>query len=69
MFKKVLLSILTVFITTFGYSQSSKSKISIKNDKWEKGGFFEGYTPQQEILEKRSRTTKHFRNADGSVTA
>lgn len=37
--------------------------------RWSKGGLFEGFTPQQEIKEKRTRSSKHFYNADGSITA
>lgn len=43
--------------------------ISKADQRWQKGGVFEGYAPSQEILEKRSRTTKHFSNANGSSTA
>ena len=37
--------------------------------RWDKMGIFGDYTPDQEILEKRSRTTKHFLNGDGTATA
>lgn len=43
--------------------------ISKADQRWQKGGVFEGYAPGQELLEKRSRTTKHFSNANGSSTA
>lgn len=43
--------------------------ISKTDQKWQKGGVFEGYAPNQEILEKRNATTKHFRNENGSFTA
>ncbi|OJV54815.1 MAG: hypothetical protein BGO31_15820 [Bacteroidetes bacterium 43-16] len=39
------------------------------DQKWQKGGVFEGYSPEQEVLSKRSRTTKHFSNQDGTGTA
>lgn len=52
------------------YAQKNPNgKMSVKNEKWQKGGLFEGYSPNQEILEKRSRTTKQFRNPDGSITS
>lgn len=37
--------------------------------RWAKGGLFDGFTPQQEIKEKRTRNSKHFYNSDGSITA
>lgn len=43
--------------------------ISKADHRWQKGGVFEGYSPNQEALEKRNSTTKHFRNANGSFTA
>lgn len=52
------------------YAQKTPTgRLSVKSEKWQKGGLFEGYSPSQEILEKRSRTTKQFRNANGSVTS
>lgn len=39
------------------------------DEKWEKDGIFEGYVQQQEIIEKRSKNTKHFKNVDGTFTA
>lgn len=38
------------------------------DEKWGKGGIFEGYTQQQEIIEKRSKNAKHFKNTDGTFT-
>lgn len=35
--------------------------------KWEKGGIYEGFSPKDEILEKRSQNTKHFRKDKGEV--
>lgn len=37
-------------------------------DLWSKGGRFEGFRPEQEVVEKRTRSAKHFKNADGSFT-
>lgn len=46
------------------------AEISTEQDtQWQKGGLFEGFSPQQELIEKRSKNVKHFRNQDGSVTA
>lgn len=42
--------------------------VSQTNSAWGRGGAFEGFTPEQEIKENRSRNSKHFRNADGSIT-
>ena len=39
------------------------------DSRWEKGGLFEGFSPNREIKEKRTRNSKHFYNADGSITA
>ena len=39
-----------------------------KDSPWAKGGLFEGFKPEQEIRSQRSRNSKHFQNADGSVT-
>ena len=36
---------------------------------FQKGGVFYGFDPSQELVEKRSEKAKHFRNADGSITA
>lgn len=55
-------------VTTNSWAQNM-AKVSIKNEKWEKGGVYQGYSPSQEILEKRSKTTKHFKNGDGTFTA
>ena len=35
--------------------------------KWQKGGIYEGFSPKDEILEKRSQNTKHFRKDKGEV--
>lgn len=51
-----------------GYSQEASNKAA-NPEKWSKGGLYEGYSPSQEILSKRSRTTKHFKNPDGTFTA
>lgn len=50
-------------------AQTGGEKMSVKNEKWQKGGLFEGYSPSQEILGKRSRTTKQFLNQNGSITS
>lgn len=38
------------------------------DETWGKGGTFEGYTQQQEIIEKRTKNAKHFKNTDGTFT-
>ncbi len=42
---------------------------SVLDKNWKGDGRFAKYTPGQEILSKRDGNSKHFRNADGSVTA
>ncbi|NLA24559.1 MAG: hypothetical protein GX879_06295, partial [Bacteroidales bacterium] len=56
--------------------EAEKQKISFYdkqkstlNEKWERGGIFEGYTPEQEIISKRTQGGKYFQNPDGSTTA
>jgi hypothetical protein len=44
-------------------------KKSVFDERWQQGGIYEGFTPEQEIIDKRSRNTKHFRNSDGTITA
>lgn len=48
--------------------QGDGAKLSIAKQAWEKDGFFEGYSPEQEIIQKRTATSKHFLNANGSYT-
>ncbi|RYD95004.1 MAG: T9SS type A sorting domain-containing protein [Sphingobacteriales bacterium] len=52
-----------------GVKTESLGQRSKFDQRWQKGGVFEGYSPDQEVLEKRSRTTKHFGNQNGSGTA
>jgi len=58
---------------SFAFSANAQdgngARTSKAGSQWEKGGLFEGYNPQQEVLEKRSQNSKHFRNANGTVTA
>ena len=42
------------------------SKITDK--RFEKGGIFEGFTPEKEVLSKRNLTSKTFKNDNGSFT-
>jgi len=37
--------------------------------KWEKNGLFGGFSPQDEILSKRTQNTKHFRKENGDIVA
>ncbi|HQP16927.1 MAG TPA: hypothetical protein PLB59_13275, partial [Bacteroidales bacterium] len=68
----LLLGFLLAFsIHGFGQNNDKNTPLgqrSVADEKWQKGGIFEGYTPGQEILEKRTRNTKHFNNPDGSIT-
>jgi len=50
------------------HAQNNLKPISALNQiKWEKGGIYEGFSPKDEILEKRSQNTKHFRKDKGEV--
>jgi hypothetical protein len=42
---------------------------SLVGKNWEKGGIFDGYTPEEESLEYRTGISKTFRNPDGTQTA
>ncbi|HOY31926.1 MAG TPA: T9SS type A sorting domain-containing protein [Bacteroidales bacterium] len=42
---------------------------SVAGRKWQKGGIYEKYAPEQELLDKRTRVAKHFDNGDGSYSA
>lgn len=50
-------------------AQTSGAKISKADSNWLKQGIYGGYQPSDEILTKRSSSTKHFMNADGTETA
>lgn len=65
-----LLSILLIASTgAFSQKNNAQAKISIQDVKWQKGGIYEGFVPSQEVLEKRTNISKHFKNEDGSLTA
>src|SRR5215217_3540154 len=49
-------------------ANAQKSRISVVNEKWKNGNTFAGFKPEQEVLERRNRNAKHFRNADGTFT-
>lgn len=44
------------------------SKISTADSNWSTTGIYSGYQPSNEILKKRTSNSKHFLNANGSVT-
>ena len=48
-------------------NEKAVGKISVINKNWQQNGIFEGKTPQQEILDKRSEYTKKFQRNDGQV--
>ncbi|MDD4576624.1 MAG: hypothetical protein PHI36_09375, partial [Bacteroidales bacterium] len=51
-------------------AQNNIKQISALNQiKWEKGGIYEGFSPKDEILEKRTQNTKHFRKDNGDFVA
>jgi|GEM_PF-1696827 len=41
---------------------------STNSEKWTANGTFYGFKPEQEVLERRNRNAKHFRNANGTFT-
>ena len=43
-------------------------KTSVMDKRWQEGGAFAGYSPQDEVLERRTKYAKHFRNPDGTFT-
>lgn len=51
------------------YSQSQQLKVGSVESSPAIGFNFKGYTPEQEIIQKRTKYSKHFINPDGSVTA
>ncbi len=62
--------LLLLGLMSFGvYAQKVPGRVSQLNEKWQKGGVYEGYKPEQEDLSKRTKNSKHFRNANGSYTA
>jgi len=68
-FNFLLSTLLFASIGTFAQNKSSEAKVSIQDEKWQKGGLYEGFVPSQEILEKRTSISKHFKNANGTHTA
>ncbi|MBL4656942.1 MAG: hypothetical protein JKX73_03000, partial [Flavobacteriales bacterium] len=50
------------------YSETSDKEILSPLD-WGEGGLFEKYSADKEISDRRDQFAKHFRNADGTVTA
>ena len=53
----------------FSQKNNAGARISVQDEKWQKGGLYEGFVPSQEILEKRTSISKHFKNANGTHTA
>ncbi len=66
--KKNLFLLIAFFTTLCAFSQTVKEKRSVISEEWRAGGTFEGFKPEQEVLEKRNKNAKHFKNADGSFT-
>jgi len=44
-------------------------EISKNDEKWQKGGIYEGFTPEQEIIERRTKIAKHFQLSNGEYAA
>ncbi len=55
--------------TSDQYMEKSLGQRSVADKKWQKGGIFEGYSPEQEDISLRTQNSKKFRNYDGSITA
>lgn len=49
--------------------QKPLGRRSIPDEKWQKDGIFEGRTPDEELLQNRTRVSKTFDNEDGTRTA
>lgn len=65
-----LLSMFLIASTgAFSQKNNGEAKVSVQDAKWQKGGPYEGFVPSQEVLEKRTSISKHFKNANGSLTA
>lgn len=62
--------LLLLGLMSFGaHAQKVPGRVSQADEKWQKGGVYEGFKPAQEDLSKRTKNSKHFRNANGSYTA
>lgn len=64
----LFLALASLGIAEKGYAQEASNRVA-QPEKWSKGGLYDGFNPSQELLDKRSRTTKHFKNSNGSITA
>jgi hypothetical protein len=64
------LFVLFAGIMSFGaYAQKVPVRASSADERWQKGGIYDGFRPEQEVVSKRTKNAKHFKNADGSYTA
>src|SRR5574344_2911804 len=55
--------------TSDQYMEKSLGQRSVADKKWQKGGIYEGFSPKDEILEKRTQNTKHFQKDNGNIVA
>jgi len=69
--RQLTLAVLLSVIFSFQlFSQRNFTETRSKNSfLWEKNGLYEGYTPDREITEFRTRISKTFINPDGTLTA
>ena len=44
-------------------------EISKNDERWQRGGIYYGFTPEQEIIEKRTKVAKHFQLPNGEYAA
>lgn len=65
--QRVILTLLAFAGCIVSFSQS-QSKYSVNPKLWNAGGFFYGRSAQEELVEKRTRISKTFMNADGTST-
>jgi hypothetical protein len=64
----VILGLLSFPLFSQINNKSNGNKIPAVESLWNRGGRFEGFTAGQEVIEKRLRNAKHFKNANGSFT-
>jgi len=55
-----------MFSSTHVHAQNNSSRV--KDARYERGGSFAGFQPSDEVVDKRTRNAKHFKNSNGSFT-
>jgi len=71
--KKNFLIALYVLTLSVAFGQkdrpSNVPRISVPDERWEKGGVFAGYKPEDELLQFRTEISKTFKNPNGTNSA